>query len=448
MKKLNIILIIMIFVFSFSVLSTAANSSIDWQAYKGQTVKVLLDAHPWQEVIDQHIDKFEELTGINVEITVLGEDVYWDRVTMGLSSPQPPFDVFMLSPNQTGFTAYQNKWIASLDKLLENPKLTDKSYNFNGFYPFVVDGFRFPDTEGKIYSIPLTMETYILFYRKDLLEEQNINVSTLETVDEWMKVLDKLESAYGDKGIVPAVIRGQDPTMPDELLAAVYNYWGDRSFIPQRMFYFDKNWTPRFTDSSITKGFELWAKLLNYGPEGATSFTWYDCVNYFAAGKAATYWFDASLFASIFENPDKSKVVGKVGYLPVPRTESGHGTTHWGWGISITENSKVKEAAWLFIQWATSPDIELITAPNTYGPVRESTWDQLAGTVFSEEYASAVDKSLKMSAPGYMYFPGAREVADRIIDAIMKMEQGKDPETVMNWLNNEAETIVERNKLK
>jgi hypothetical protein len=121
-------------------------------------------------------------------------------------------------------------------------------------------------------------------------------------MDDWWAALDKIQEAYGDQGIAPAVIRGQDETMPDELLAAVYNHWGDKPYMAQRMFYFDENWDTHFTDEAVKEGFADWAKLLSMGPIGATSFTWYECVNQFAAGNAATYWFDASLFAGTFED--------------------------------------------------------------------------------------------------------------------------------------------------
>ena len=411
-----------------------------------QVVNVLLDSHPWQQVIEKHIQEFTDKTGIKVNITVLGEDVYWDRVSLGLSSDNPPFDVFMLSPNMTGFTGYQNNWIAPLDDYLNNPEMTPASYDYPDIYPYIAAGFRFPDANGKQYGIPLTMETYMLFYRKDLFAEQNIDVASLKNIDDWMAALETIKVAYADQGIAPAVIRGQDPTMPDELLAAVYNYWGDRPFLAQRMFYFDENWTPQFTDPAVVNGFKLWAKLISYGPVGSTAFTWNDCVRQFADGKAATYWFDASVFASIFEDPSQSSVAGKVGYASVPPSATGHGTTNWAWGLSIPEKSANKDNAWKFIAWATSPEIEKITAPSTYGPVRASTWAAMSDT-FGKEFTIAVDENLKVAVPGYMYFPGSGEIGDRIIDAVIRISQGEDADTVMKELNDQAAEIVKEQGL-
>ena len=243
--------------------------------YEGQTVNVLLDSHPWQKAVEPLIAQFTEKTGIIVNVTVLGEDVYWDRVNLGLSSSEPPFDVFMLSPNQSGYTGYTNGWIASLDEFINDPEKTPAEYQYDDIYPYIVDGFRFPDQDGEVYGIPLTMETYMLFYRKDIMEEQNIDVSTLTTMDAWMAALDQIDAAYKDQGISAAVIRGQDSTMPDELLAAVYNNWGDRPYLAQKMFYFDEDWNTQFTDPAVVEGFKTWAKLVSLGPTGSSSFRRY-----------------------------------------------------------------------------------------------------------------------------------------------------------------------------
>jgi multiple sugar transport system substrate-binding protein len=425
----------------------ATEEAFNWRQQEGKTVRLLLNAHPWQEALEKRIPEFEELTGIKVEVESMAETTFWDRVLLGLSSEEPPFDLFMLSPNQTGYTGYQNDWIAPLDDFISDPKLTNPDYNFEDIYPDTVDGFRFPDTSGKIYGIPIALETYIVFYRTDLFEEQGIDVSKLENIDDWMAALDKIDKAYRDKGTAAVAIRGQDPTMPDELLAAVYDYWGDRPFLPQRMFYFDENWNPQFTDPAVVKGFETWAHLLKLGPPGVENFTWYEVMNSFAQGQAATIWFDATTFGGTINDPEQSKVVGKVGYSPVPKTATGHGTTHWGWGFSMAEKSPVKDAAWLFMQWATSQDMDVYTAKSTYGPVRASSWNELAASFFSPEFVKAADASFKMSIPGYMYFDGSREVADRIIDAVMRLTAGEDSATVMNDLNQQALDIVTKEGL-
>ena len=107
----------------------------------------------------------------------------------------------------------------------------------------------------------------------------------------------------------------------------------------------------------------------------------------------------------------------------------------------------MKEAAWKFIEWATSKEIETQTAPQTYGPVRASTWIDME-QVFGEEFSSAASEALSISIPGYMYFDGAREVCDRIIDAVIAMSKGADSLTTMETLDKQAQEIVQKYNLK
>ena len=58
------------------------------------------------------------------------------------------------------------------------------------------------------------------------------------------------------------------------------------------------------------------------------------------------------------------------------------------------------------------------------------------------------DEALNISAPGYMYFNGAAEVTGRIIDAVVRISQGEDLDEVMNWMDAEAQAIVEKEGLK
>jgi ABC-type glycerol-3-phosphate transport system substrate-binding protein len=66
---------------------------------------------------------------------------------------------------------------------------------------------------------------------------------------------------------------------------------------------------------------------------------------------------------------------------------------------------------------------------------------------FGKEFTIAVDENLKVAVPGYMYFPGSGEIGDRIIDAVIRISQGEDADTVMKELNDQAEEIFKEQGL-
>ena len=64
-------------------------------------------------------------------------------------------------------------------------------------------------------------------------------------------------------------------------------------------------------------------------------------------------YLDSTALPGLVRNPEKSKVVGKVGYALHPKAVK-HSTETGGFGIAIPANSTKKEAAFLLLQWFTS----------------------------------------------------------------------------------------------
>ena len=76
----------------------------------------------------------------------------------------------------------------------------------------------------------------------------------------------------------------------------------------------------------------------------------------FLQGKVAM-WLDGVGFAPPLENPQKSRVVGKVGYGVMPKGPTTQAAPTFGDGIGVTEASTKKEAAYLYCQWAISKEM-------------------------------------------------------------------------------------------
>jgi len=60
---------------------------------------------------------------------------------------------------------------------------------------------------------------------------------------------------------------------------------------------------------------------------------------------------------SSLEDPSFSKVAGKVGYAPAPVGKAGLKAYGWTWLLGMPSAAKNKEAAWYFLQWATSKEV-------------------------------------------------------------------------------------------
>ena len=120
---------------------------------------------------------------------------------------------------------------------------------------------------------------------------------------------------------------------------------------------------------------DLYSKLLRqYGPPGVVNFNWYECSASFMQGQVAIYM-DGVNFASQFEDPAKSKVVGKVGYAMLPSGPGGHFSPIYITGMAVNAQSRNKEASYLFCQWATNKANAVRELMAGVGVGRTSTWD-------------------------------------------------------------------------
>jgi len=419
-------------------------ANINWRQFEGSKLRVLFVAHMWQEAIEPYIKEFEQLTGIKVEVDVMAEDLYWTRITPALSAKSPPFDLFFTTEGYNTWSYFTNGWLEPLDKFMNNPQLTDSDwYDINDIPRPFQEGFVLPDPKGgNLFAIPITTEVYINYYRKDIFQERGIDVSGLKSIDAWLEVTRELNSELKPR-IYGAAVRGGEVGILDELTAMTFNYWGDLPYVFGRCMYLDEKWYPRFTHPRIVEAFATWGELMKNSPPGVTAYTWYDVVKAFGQGIAATIWFDASLFAPQFENPEKSTVVGKVGYAVVPQTKYGHKTAFWTWGLGIPSRSPHGEAAWLFIQWATSKYMEERTVPVTAGPTRMSTLN--SAEIMKRVPAGlpeVLEESFKIAEPSLLYLGAAEELTRGMLDALHFIYQGETPEKAMEKLQNKAVQIL------
>jgi ABC-type glycerol-3-phosphate transport system substrate-binding protein len=159
--------------------------------------------------------------------------------------------------------------------------------------------------------------------------------------------------------------------------------------------------------------------LRESGPANWANMTWYDGMETFTAGQAGMYP-DCDFFAQTYEDPKKSKVAGKVGYAQLPpgpagRTYSGL----WTWALGMSKATKNKEAAWYFIQWATSPRT-LLNATlefRNYNPSRASVMNdprtqKVLGSWGNGAYVKTVQENLKTARVAWVPNPERVRLGD------------------------------------
>ena len=373
---------------------------IDWQQAKGQKLTIGLNKHPFTESLLPLIPEFRRLTGIEVEYLILPEAEYFTKLTADLSQQRGEFSVIMTGPMRN-WQFVPAEWITPLDDFLNNPRLTDTSwYKLDDFYPALISANRYNGKigggvgEGQLWSIPVLEESYILSYRKDIFDQYNIKVPT--TLEEMAEAARQVKQHANIPGIVA---RGT----PSVASIGTGYASGLKSYTDNDWKEFDAKLNSNLRDPRAVKYTETWVAMVREsGPPNWANMQWYDAMEAFTAGQAGMI-VDADFFAAGYEDPRKSKIAGKVGYALIPTGPGGKPYAGlWTWALGINKATKNKDAAWLFVQWATAPRtlLNATLGYRNYNPSRQSVADdprvrEVMGAWGAGSYLKTVAKNLE-----------------------------------------------------
>ncbi len=357
-------------------LSYYQQANINWKAYEGTHLAIGLNKHPFTNSLRPLLQIFEQLTGIRVTYTILPEEEYFEKLFRDFSNGRGIFDVYMTSPVFEWRYQYAG-WIEDLNPYYHNSALTDQRwYKRDDFFTKVLQANMWDGTiggglgKGRWNGIPVIVEFYNQAFREDLRQKWDLPVPA--TYPELFNVLVKAAELGQQEipqvhGIAERGIKSWSTVHSGYLTA--FSSYGQRDLTPDLHAAIN---TPEGVN--ITK---IWIDLLQKaGKLGWEHYTWEDITQNFAAGKFYEI-LDADLFASLYDNPTTSRVAGKVGYsLPPAGPDGTIKSNMWTWSLGMSTFSKQKEAAWLFLLWATAPRtiLEATLKFENFNPTRRSVW--------------------------------------------------------------------------
>ena len=331
----------------------------DWKKFSGETIKIVFTSHPWQEALEEYLGDFEELTGITLEVApYLPTMEYRQKRSVDVISGAFDGDVYMLCP--VGFAPeYAHEgWAEPLDAYLNDPTLTSPDYDFEDFFASARD---FIKADGQsTYTVPITAEAQVLFYRTDLFDAAGLEPPT--TMDELYE--DAVELTTGDvNGIT---LRGRIDS----------NWWPFQGFLASYGgSWIDKDENILINTPESIAAFDMYGKLVKECASGGTADYCFDEIgNEFGTGKAAMY-LDASVALPRFSDSEKSVIQENFGTALMPAGPAGSIPDVHYWGIAMYTKSEKKDAAWLFIQWATTKEMQKNLFIKGVPSARASVWD-------------------------------------------------------------------------
>lgn len=342
--------------------------------WKGETLRLIGEALPPLEALEELKPQFEEITGTKVIIEGLGHEEAVEKVTLDFAGQTGVYDV-VLQPNRALGKLVENGWLRPIDEFYNNPALRDPNFSYEGMM-LSQEWFRETNMyKDKVYGLPFHFISMYLWYRYDWFDHPDEQAafkakygydlpSPPITWEEYMDVAEFFTRKSGEKLAGETLTYdvyghtwggARHVTAWYDFLNVIYSYGGRDIKLPNNR---GDSYGPVTVNSPENlEALKLIMESLKYAPPGVLSSTWDEKQAAQQSGLVAMaiQWDDA---AFAVEDPEQSKAAGKVAYSGVPIKKEKM-TQIEGWDYLIPKSSKKPELAWLFVQWAMGKDIQI-----------------------------------------------------------------------------------------
>ncbi|QRK06179.1 sugar ABC transporter substrate-binding protein [Archangium violaceum] len=285
----------------------------------------------------------EQHPDVRLHWLVLDENTLRQRLTTDITTGGGQFDIITIGAYEAPMWGRQN-WLMPLEGF--SPR-----YDVDDLMPNVRKQLS---VEGRLYALPFYSEGSITYYRTDLFAAKGLSMPAEPTWTEIRGFAEKLhDPARGVYGICLRGKAGWGENMA--IITTLVNAFGGR--------WFDEKWEPQLDTPEWHQAVNFYVDLLStFGPPGPSSNGFNENLTLFNAGKCAM-WVDASVAGSFVTDKAQSLVPDKVGFAKAPRAVTDKGSSWlWTWALAVPSSSRQKEAAFEFIQWATSKEYGQLVA--------------------------------------------------------------------------------------
>ena len=412
-----------------------AAAAVDWKRYAGTTLEVNLIKSPRSETILKYLSEFEDLTGIKVNAEATPEQQQRQKTTIELSSGKPSFDVVHLSYHVQKRQFEKGGWLADISGFMKDPSLTDPSLTESDF---AEAGLQFAkDEKGVMRSLPFSVDYWIIYWNKALFEKKGIAYP--QTFDDMVKAAEALtDPSSNTYGFVARGLKNANTPVWTTLMLG----YDTTPIGPDGKL--------RTTSQDAVDAAALYQRLMTKAaPPGISGFNWAESQSAFLQGKIGM-WLDGVGFAPPIENPEKSRVVGQVGYGIMPKGPKAQAAATTGDGIGVTAASKNKEAAYLFCQWVISHDMGARLLQAGAGvPFRQSILEDQKvreGVKMPSAWLDAVVGSGKVSRLALPVIIPVTEFRDIYGVGLTNMIGGADPAAELKTATAQFERVLARSE--
>lgn len=341
---------------------------------------------------------------VQINVTAIPWDAAHDKIATAIAGGQTP-DVSMIGTTWMGE-------FAATGALDPTPELIDSGSFFEGAWESTNVG-------GTNYGVPWYVETRVLYYRSDLVEEPPTDWEGLTTMAqdakaagaEWGINLQPGQTGAWQTFMPFAWQAGAEMTNEDGTAFTI-----DSPEMVEALTYFQTVFTEELAPTAL--------------PQGALEPD-------FMAGKIASF-VSGPWHVGILEELDADGMEN-VALAPLPAGDE-QASFIGGANLAVFKDAENRDAAWKFVEWLSQPEVQVewYAAVNDL-PSVQSAWDDPA--IADDEYLSVFGDQLEtaVAPPSIPTWEEVASVIDTELERLAK--SGADPQEVATSIQEQADAI-------
>jgi multiple sugar transport system substrate-binding protein len=357
-----------------------------WKAFSGTSINFISENTSPSAAIAANLAPFKALTGISVNVQQMDLDKVVEKCKLDFSSGTAQNHVIYADPYQ--ILAPLSDGLADLKPLIDASNYPPVE---KGVEDFIATQLaccgKYLDAD-KIFALPYDAPTLIWHYRKDLFEKYKDKMksdlgfdpmpSDDSTWDQYYQIAEWFnKNAKGDVKYGVGAQAKQHDSLQADFSNVLWAYGGDYFEKGQALGELSAEDPGKVTVGSAAgvAAATYYKKLIKIAHPSSTTWDWTGLADAFVAGEIAmcANWHE-------FAAGEEKAFPGKIGYAMVPKGPARRASNFGGTGIGINKNAKGNElgAAWLFVNWATSPETQLMSLGSKVGggtPTRTSVYE-------------------------------------------------------------------------
>lgn len=356
----------------------SASSLGDIPTDTNATVRVLMENVPDTDIVKNLVGQFnQKYPGIKVQIETMTFDQMRDRLVSSFQAAEPAYDLIVVDNPwmddfaDAGFLAPLGDRIAST---------TD--YRPDDFFPSLT---AITDVDGTTYGVPFYNYALGYIYNKPDLAASGQQVPT--DLDALIATSQRLKTP-DRAGIAMQPQRGYK----------IFEEWANWLFAAGGSIY-DQDGKPTLNTEQAARALNAYIDTYRTAaPPNSLAWGFDEAFRSVSSGKAASMiGYNWNLPALNDPAGASGERAGQFALAPIPGGKSALGL--WSWAIPA--NSAASDAAWAFVSWVTSPDVDAQRVADGGAVIRQSslTDQKVLADGYGADYYKTVGEILKNAEP-------------------------------------------------